>query len=112
VLENEILVQRGVLVARSGLDRGDDLTRDAQLGEVPEAGLTVGPIVPNRFVETDEALLDQIVGVAAGEEVRRGLEPNEAVVPAHDAVVRVRMPLLGEGYQISILNLKLRVRRG
>jgi len=62
-----------VLVARRGLDRGDDLARDAQLREVAEARLAVGAEVADRLVQTDEAFLDEVVAVAAGEEVRRRL---------------------------------------
>ena len=108
--ERDVLVQRGVLVAGRGLDRGDDLARDAQLGEVAEARLAVGAVVADRLVQADEALLDQIVGVAAGEEVRRGLEPDEAVVTADEAVVRVGVALLREGDQEAILNLRLSLR--
>src|SRR5205085_2585470 len=81
-------------------------------GEVAKARLPVGAVIPDRLVQTDQALLDQVVGVPAGEEVRRCLEPHEAVVPPHDPVVCVRMPLLGERDQIPILNLRLSVRRG
>ena len=90
VLENETYWFSGrVLVAGCRLDRGDDLARDAQLGEVAEARLAIGPIVADRLVETDESLLDQVVGIAAGEEVRRGLEPDETVVTADDPVVGI-----------------------
>ena len=94
--ERDVLVERRVLVARRGLDRGDDLARDAQLGEVAEARLAVGAVVAHRLVEADEALLDEVVGVAAGEEVRRGLQADEAVVAADDPVVRVGAALLGQ----------------
>src|SRR3954470_9995853 len=69
--EGDVLVQRRVLVARGRLDRGDDLPRDAQLGEVAERRLAVGPVVAHGLVEADEPFLDEVVGVAAGEEVRR-----------------------------------------
>ena len=69
-----------MLVARRRLDRGDDLARDAQLGEVAEARLAVGAVVADRLVEADQALLDQVLAVPAGEEVGGGLEPDEALV--------------------------------
>ena len=99
-----------MLVACRGLDRRDDLARDAELGEVAEARLTVGAIVADRLVETDEALLDEIVRVAAGEEVGRGLEAHEAVVPADEPVIGVGVPGFGEGDEVAILNLKLTLR--
>ena len=99
-----------MLVARRGLHRGDDLARDAQLREVPEARLTVGAVVANRFVEPYEALLDEVVGVAADQEVRGGLEPDEPVVAAHDLVVGVLLALLGERDEVVIIKLYFRVR--
>src|SRR6185295_7421603 len=108
--ERDVLVQRGVLVARGGLDRRDDLARDAELGEVAEARLAVGAEVADRLVEADEALLDEIVAVAAGEEVRRGLQAHETVVAAHQTVVGRRIPLLRKGNQVAILDLNLRLR--
>ncbi len=108
--ERDVLVQRRVLVAGRRLDRGDDLAGDAELGEVAEARLAVGSVVAHRLVEADQALLDQIVGVAAGQEVGRRLQPHESVVPAHDLVVRFGVSLLGQRDQIPILNLRLSLR--
>src|SRR3954451_13377343 len=107
--ERHVLVQRRVLVAGRRRHRRDDLPRDAQLREVAEARLAVGAVVANRLVEPDEPLLDEVVGVAADQEVRRGLEPHEAVVAADDPVVRVGPPGLGEGDEIVIINLDLRL---
>jgi hypothetical protein len=101
-----------VLVAGRGLHRGDDLTRDAELGEVSEARLTIGAVVANRLVEADQALLNQVVGVAAGEKVRRCLEADEAVITADDPIVRIRVPLLRERDEIPILELRLSLRGG
>ncbi len=81
-----------------------------QLREVAEARLAIGAVVANRLVEADEALLDQIVAVAAGEEVRRRLETHEAVVTADETVVRVRVSLLCKGDEESVIDLKLRLR--
>src|SRR6478735_8711909 len=106
--ERDVLVQRRVLVAGRRLDRGDDLARDAELGEVAEARLAVGPVVADGLVETDEPLLDQIVRVSPGQEVRRGLEAHEPVVPADDVVISLVMPLFGESNEITILDLRLR----
>src|SRR5215510_14225830 len=43
--ERDVLVERGVLVARRGLDRGDDLAGDAELRETAEARFALGAIV-------------------------------------------------------------------
>src|SRR4051812_3073886 len=105
--ERHVAVERRVLVAGRGLDRGADLAGDAELGEVAERRLTVGPEVADRLVEPDEAFLDEVLGVAAGEEVRRRLQPHERVVTAHEAVVRVCATGLGERNEVRILNLYL-----
>ena len=70
--EGDVLVQRRMLVATRRLDRRDDLARDAQLREVAERGLAVGPEVADRLVEADQALLDQVVGVAAPDDADAG----------------------------------------
>ena len=101
-----------MLVARRRLDRRDDLTVDAQLREIPEARLAVGPVVAHGLVQADEALLDQIVVVAAREEVRGGLQADEAVVTAHDAVVRRGTALLCQCYEIAVVKLRLSLRLG
>src|SRR4051794_10431233 len=108
--ERDVLVQRLVLVARRRLHRGDDLPRDAQLREVAEARLAVGAVVADRLVEADEALLDQVVAVAAGQEVRRRLEAHEAVVAAHETLVRRRVALLGERDEVPVFYLDLTLR--
>src|SRR4051794_39478367 len=108
--ERHVLVERRVLVARRRLHRGDDLAGDAQLREVAERGLAVGAVVAHGLVQADQALLDQVVRVAAGEEVRRRLEPDEAVVTADDPVIGGGIPLLGKGDEGSVLNLDLTLR--
>src|SRR4051795_12792755 len=110
--ERDVLVQRRVLVARRGLDRGDDLARDAELGEVAEARLAVGPVVAVCLVEPDEALLDEVVAVAAGEEVRRRLQAHEAVVAAHEPLVRRGVALLGQRDEVTVIDLDLRLSVG
>ena len=108
--EGDVLVERRVLVARCGLHGGDDLTGDTELGEVAKARLAVGTEVANRLIEADEALLDEVVGVPSGEEVGGGLQPHEAVVAAHEAVVGGAVALLRKGDQKTIINLDLRLR--
>ena len=110
--EGDVLVERRVLVAGRGLDRGDDLAGDAELGEVAEARLAVGAVVADRLVEAEQALLDQVVRLPPEEEVGRGLEADEAAVAADDRVVGVGPALLGEGDEIVIIKLSLRVSAG
>jgi hypothetical protein len=86
VAERDVRVQRRVLEAGRRLDRGDDLAGDAELREAAERRLLVGAEVAHRLVEADQALLQQIVGVAAGEEVRARLEADEAGVAANERV--------------------------
>src|SRR4051812_25748371 len=107
--ERHVLVERRVLVARRRLHRGDDLPRDAELREVPEARLAVRAVVANGLVEPDEPLLDEIVGITADEEVRRRLQAYESVVPADDPIVGVVPPCLGECDEVVIIYLYLRL---
>jgi hypothetical protein len=107
--ERDVLVQRRVLVAGRGLHRGDDLAGDAELGEVAKARLTVGPVVADRLVEAEQALLDQVVRLAPEEEVRRGLQADETAIPLDDRVVGVGPAVLGEGDKVVIVKLSLRV---
>ncbi len=67
-------------------------------------------VVADRLVEADEPLLDEIVAVAAGQEVRRRLQAHEAVVAPDETVVRGRIALLGKRDQVPIINLNLRLR--
>ena len=92
--EGDIGVQGGVLEAGRRLDRRDDLAGDAELREAPERRLLVGAKVPNRLVETDQTLLDEVFRVAPGEEVRAGLEPDEAVVAPDQDVERPAVAVL------------------
>src|SRR5215210_358788 len=108
--ERDVLVQGGVLVAGGGLHRGDDLPGYAELGEVPETRLAVPAIVAHRLVEPDEPLLDQVVGVAADQEVGRRLQSDEPEIPLDYAVVGVLLALLGERDQVMIIKLNLSVR--
>src|SRR6266540_2243838 len=88
VAERDVAVEGLVLEPRRRLDRGDDLPRDAELGERPERRLLVRAEVADRLVEADQSLLDQVLGVAAGEEVRARLEPHESRVAADQEVER------------------------
>ena len=69
-----------MLLARRRLDRGDELPRDAQLGERAEARLASGIVVADRLEQADHAFLDDVVAIRAGQEVRTRLAPNEAAV--------------------------------
>src|SRR5207244_10585316 len=92
---------------RGGLDRRDDLPRHAQLREAPERRLLVGPEVPNRLVEADQALLDEIFGIAAGEKIRAGLEPHEAGVSADQDVERTTVAVPGAQHELKVFQLPL-----
>src|SRR5207248_627395 len=89
--------------ARRGFDGRDDLARDAQLGEVPEARLAVGAVVPDRLVEAYKPFLDQVVGVTPDQEIRRGLQPDEAVIAADHPVGRRGHALLRERDQVLVV---------
>ena len=110
VAERDVRVQRRVLEARRRLDRGDDLPRHAELGEAAERRLLVGAEVADRLVEADQPLLDQVLGVAAGEEVRARLEPDEARVAA-DQLVEGRRRRCAPDDELQILELSLSLLR-
>jgi hypothetical protein len=105
--ERDVLVERLVLEARRRLDRGDDLPRYAELGEAAEGRLLVGAEVPDGLVQADQALLDQILRVAAGEEVRARLQPDEARVPTHQALERRLVAVPSFEDELQILELPL-----
>jgi hypothetical protein len=96
-----------VLEPRRRLDRGDDLPRHAQLGEAPERRLLVGAEVANRLVEADQPLLDEVLRVTAGEEVRARLQADEAVVAAHQGIERGGAAVPRLHHQLQILKLSL-----
>src|SRR5919109_13153 len=62
-------------------------------------------VVANRFVQTDEPFLYEVVGVSPHEEVRRRLEPHEPVVAADHLVVGLTPALLGESDEILVVRL-------
>src|SRR6266480_1548637 len=107
VREGDVRVQRRVLEARSGLDRRDDLARHAELGEASERGLLVVPEVAHRLVEADQALLDQVLGIATGEEVRARLQTDEARVAADQRVEGNLVAVTGPDDELEIRKLAL-----
>ena len=109
--ERDVRVQRRVLEARRRLDRGDDLPCHAELGEAPERGLLVGAEVAHGLVETDQPLLDQILCVAAGEEVRARLQPDKPGVAAHERVERLPVAVAGAHHQLQVRKLSLELLR-
>jgi len=70
--------------------------------------LAIGAEVTDRLVEADQPLLDEIVGISAGEEVGGGLQAHEAVVAPDEPIVCVPVSLLRQGDQEDILNLRFR----
>src|SRR5439155_8209853 len=85
VAAGDVRVEGGVLEAGRRLDRRDDLAGHAELGEASERGLLVGAEIPNRLVEPDQALLNEVLGIASGQEVGARLQPDEArVAPDQD----------------------------
>src|SRR5205807_5429716 len=76
-----------------------DLPGYAELRERAERRVLVRTVVPNRLVEPDQALLDEVVRVAAGEEVGARLQPHEPLVAADDRVHRPLVALSRSGDQ-------------
>src|SRR5581483_10036406 len=111
VTERHVRVERRVLEPRRRLDRGDDLARHAQLGEGAERRLLVGAKVAHGLVEPDQALLDQIVAVAADEEVRARLQPHERRVALDQRVERSLVAVASLEDELEILELSLSLLR-
>src|SRR5262249_52114884 len=107
VAERDVGVERRVLEAGGGLDRRDDLARDAELGKAAERGLLVGPKVPHRLVETDQPFLQQIVVVTARKEVRTRLEAEETRIPANQRVQGDRVAVPSLENELKILEFSL-----
>src|SRR5262245_8953639 len=103
-----------MLEARRRLDRRDDLPGHAQLREAPERRLLVRSEVADGLVEADEPLLDEVLGVAAGEEVRARLQSDEARIAADESVERgpIAVPRLEHELQILKLSLSFLGRIG
>src|SRR5262245_16787873 len=110
--EGDVRVERGVLEAGRRLDRRDDLARHAELGEAPKGSLFVRPEVANGLVEADQPLLNEVLGIAAGEEIRARLQPDEARVAPHQNVEGVPVPVPRPENQLKVLELSLRFLRG
>ena len=111
VAEGDVGIQGRVLEPGRRLDRRDDLARDAELREAPEGGLLVCPEVANRLVEPDQALLDEVLRVAAGKEVRAGLEPDEARVAADQDVEGAAVAVAGAEDELEVFELSLGLLR-
>src|SRR4051812_45314085 len=107
VAERDVRVERRMLEAGGGLDRGDDLARHAQLGEAPKRRLLVRAEVPHRFVEADQAFLDQVFALAAREEIGAGLQPDEAGVAADQRVEGPVVSVPGAENELQVLQLTL-----
>src|SRR5207253_7918250 len=100
-----------MLEAGGGLDRRDDLARHAELGERAERRLLVRAEVAHRLVEPDQALLDQVVAIAAGEEVRARLEPDEGRIAADQCIQRDAVAVAGLEHELKSLKSSLRLLR-
>ena len=109
--ERHVRVQRGVLEPGRGLDRRDDLPRHAELREGPERGLLVGAKIAHCLVEADEALLDQVLRVAAGKEIGARLQAHERGVAAHQLVHRDARAVARLQDKLQILKLSLSLLR-
>ena len=57
--------------------------------------------------KADQALLDEVVRVAAGEEVRARLQADEAGVAAHQTVERLPVAVARLQHELQILKLSL-----
>ena len=111
VRERDVAVQRAVLEAGRALDRRDDLARDAELRERAEARVLVDAVVADRLVEADQPLLLEVLAVAAGQEVARGLEADEAVVAADQGVERPSVAVPRPQDECEIVRFALRTAR-
>jgi hypothetical protein len=60
-----------------------------------KGGLLVGAEVADSLVEADQPLLDEVLGIAAGEKVGTRLEPDEACVAADQDVERRAVAVAG-----------------
>ena len=101
--EAQVGVERHVLLPGGRLDGGDDLPGDAQLGEAAEGGVAAVLVVADGLVQADIALLDQVVAVAAGQEVGIGLQPHELAVAHQDRLVASGSPALANATSSSSL---------
>src|SRR6266511_6316521 len=109
--KGDIGVQRRMLEAGRCLDGRDDLACHAELGEAAKRRLLVGPEVPHRLVEPDQALLDEVLGVTARQEVRTRLEADETGVAADQNVERPAVAVPGAQHELEIFELPLGLLR-
>ena len=65
--------------------------------------------VADRLVEPDQALLHEILAVAAGQEVRARLQPDEAGVAADEVIHRLLVAVASPDDELQILELTLRL---
>jgi hypothetical protein len=77
-----------VLLPRRALDCGDDLSRDAELGEGAERGLTLGLEVADGLVKADHAFLDNILFVGTDQEIGARLYAREVLVSDEEVFER------------------------
>src|SRR6266540_2160867 len=112
VTERHVAVQRLVLEAGRGLDRRNDLARDAKLGEGAERRLLVRAEIAHRLIEADQPFLDQVLRVAAGEEVRARLQPDEPRVAPDQLIERDLVAVSGLEDELQVLELSLSLLLG
>ena len=91
--QRHVRVQRDVLLPGGHLDCRDDLAGDADVGEGPEGRLAVRVEVPDRLVQADHGLLDDVLLVRSHQEVRAGLGPGEVAVPGEEGIHGAAIPL-------------------
>src|SRR5262249_60190117 len=89
----------------------DGPPRHAEAGECAKRGPLVGPEVPHRLVEADQPLLDQVVAVAADEEVRARLQPDEGGVAPDQRLERGLVAVARLDGELQILKLSLSLLR-
>src|SRR5207253_2698762 len=74
----------------------------------PERRLLVGPEVAYRLAEADQPLLDQVLALTAGDEVRAGLHPHETGVPLDEFVAGAIVAVAHTHNELQILEFTLR----
>ena len=102
LVQRDVLVERNVLLPRRRLDRGDDLTRDAQLGERAKARKLIGFEVAHGLVEADHPFLDDVFAVRADEKVALRLDANEVLVLVEQVFHREIVAGLRDGHQVFV----------
>src|SRR5207302_7148848 len=111
VAERDVGVERCVLQPRRRLDRGDDLAGYAELREAAKRGLLVGAEVAHGLEEPGQALLNEVLGIAADEEVRARLQADEAGVAADERVHRRPVAVPRADDELEIVELPLGLLR-